>query len=139
MILAYNTNGGHKEWVEAACNSINTALGRMRIDQGFVTCCERMLADERMRSVWPDLEIDLARACADLGVTLARSGRIAEGRPYLRRSVQLRWTLRSITLYGMTYSPRLLKHRHLVPRTTATGASVLAMASATKSTMPGTK
>ncbi|MCW2505594.1 MAG: peptide transporter substrate-binding protein, partial [Actinomycetia bacterium] len=27
LTLAYNTNGGHKEWVEAACNSITTALG----------------------------------------------------------------------------------------------------------------
>lgn len=26
LTLAYNTNGGHKEWVEAACNSIHDAL-----------------------------------------------------------------------------------------------------------------
>jgi len=82
-----------------------TALGRMRLDQGYLMCGERMLADPRMRSVWPDLKIELARACADLGITLARSGRVAEGRPYLMRSLQLRWTLRALTLYALTYAP----------------------------------
>jgi hypothetical protein len=89
-----------------------TAIGRMRVDQGYVMCCDRILSDERMRSVWPEVELELARACADLGLTLARQGRIAEGRPYLRRSLQLRWTLRGLTLYGMSFSPSLLSKRN---------------------------
>jgi glycosyltransferase involved in cell wall biosynthesis len=93
-----------------------TAIGRIRVDQGYVMCCDRMLADERMRSVWPEIELELARACADLGLTLARQGRIAEGRPYLRRSLQLRWTLRGFTLYGMSFSPSLLHKRNGKPQ-----------------------
>lgn len=89
-----------------------TAIGRMRVDQGYVMCCDRMLSDERMKSVWPEIELELARACADLGLTLARQGRVAEGRPYLRRSLQLRWTLRGLTLYGMSFSPSLLAKRN---------------------------
>ncbi|HMJ90485.1 MAG TPA: glycosyltransferase family 2 protein [Candidatus Acidoferrum sp.] len=89
-----------------------TAIGRMRVDQGFVMCCDHMLVDERMRSVWPEIQLELARACADLGLTLARQGRTAEGRPYLRRSLQLRWTLRGLTLYGMSFSPSLLSGRN---------------------------
>jgi hypothetical protein len=89
-----------------------TAIGRMRVDQGYVMCCERMLADERMRSVWPEIELELARACADLGLTLARQGRIAEGRSHLRRSLRLRWTFRGLTLYGMSFSPPLLSKRN---------------------------
>lgn len=89
-----------------------TALGRMRLDQGYVMSCERMLTDERLRSVWPDLQLELARACTDLGVTLARQGRLAEGRPYLRRSVQMMWTLRGLALYAMSFSPRLLGRRN---------------------------
>jgi glycosyltransferase involved in cell wall biosynthesis len=113
-----------------------TALGRMRIDQGFVTCCERMLKDERMRSVWPELRIELARATADLGVTLARSGRIAEGRPLLQRSLQLRWTLRALALYATTYSPRLLQTKQS-SSATPPSTSVLAMANAAKPTVTG--
>lgn len=89
-----------------------TAIGRMRVDQGYVMCCDRMLSDERMKSVWPEIQLELARACADLGLTLARQGRVAEGRPYLRRSLQLRWTLRGLTLYGMSFSPSLLMKRN---------------------------
>lgn len=86
-----------------------TALGRMRMDQAYVTCCEEILRDERMKSVWPEIELELAHACTDLGVTLARSGRVAEGRPYLRRGLDLRWTLRGLTLYAMSFSPSLIK------------------------------
>ena len=58
-----------------------------------------------MQTVWPEMELELAHACTDLGVTLARSGRVEEGRPFLRRGLDLRWTLRGLTLYAMSFSP----------------------------------
>jgi glycosyltransferase involved in cell wall biosynthesis len=82
-----------------------TAVGRMRMDQAYVTCCENILRDPRMQTVWPEMELELAHACTDLGVTLARSGRVEEGRPFLRRGLDLRWTLRGLTLYAMSFSP----------------------------------
>lgn len=88
-----------------------TALGRMRCDQGFLMCCERILEDERLADIRDELRVEYARACTDLGVTLARRGRILEGRPYLRRGVQLHWTLRGVTLWGLTYLPALLPGR----------------------------
>jgi hypothetical protein len=88
-----------------------TTLGRMRMDQAYVTCCEQILGDQRMQTVWPEMELELAHACTDLGVTLARSGRVAEGRPYLRRGLDLRWTLRGLTLYAMSFSPSLIGTR----------------------------
>lgn len=88
-----------------------TALGRMRMDQAYVMCCEQILRDERMKTVWPEVELELAHACTDLGLTLARTGRVAEGRPYLRRGLDLRWTLRGLTLYAMSFSPALIPTR----------------------------
>lgn len=89
-----------------------TASGRMRVDQGYVMCFERMLQDERMKSVWPELRLEMARACTDLGITLARSGRALEGRPFLRRSLQYHWTLRGATLYGMTFAKQLIRKQN---------------------------
>jgi glycosyltransferase involved in cell wall biosynthesis len=89
-------------------SSSETATGRMRGDQGFLMCCERMLADERLADIWPELRMEAARACTDLGVTLVRRGSVAEGRPYLRRGVRARWSLRSLALYGLSYIPLLL-------------------------------
>jgi hypothetical protein len=92
-----------------------TALGRMRSDQGFLLCSERMLEDERIADIWPELRFEYARACADLGVTLVRRNRIDEGRPYLERSIQVRWTLRALALYGLSFAPVLLPGRGATP------------------------
>ena len=88
-----------------------TALARMRLDQGYIACYEQMLEDERMETVWPDLRIELARACTDLGVTLVRRGQVAEGRPYLRRGLELRCTPRALALYLLSFAPVLLPGR----------------------------
>lgn len=85
-----------------------TATGRMRGDQGFLMCCERILEDERVADVWDELRMEYARACTDLGVTLVRRERIAEGRPYLRRGLELRWSLRGLTLWMLSYAPVFL-------------------------------
>jgi glycosyltransferase involved in cell wall biosynthesis len=88
-----------------------TATGRMRGDQGYLMCCERMLEDERLVDLWPELRVEFARACTDLGVTLVRRGRVAEGRPFLRRGLELRCTLRGLILYALSYIPALLPGR----------------------------
>jgi glycosyltransferase involved in cell wall biosynthesis len=84
-----------------------TTLGRMRGDQGYLICCEQMLEDERLADIRGELRIEYARACADLGVTLVRRGRVVEGRPCLRRSLQVRWSWRALTLYGLSFTPLL--------------------------------
>src|SRR5687768_1348277 len=61
-----------------------TTQGRMRGDQGFLMCCERVLEDERLADIWDELRAEYACACTDLGVTLVRRGRVLEGRPFLR-------------------------------------------------------
>jgi len=83
----------------------------MRGDQGFLMSCERILEDERLSDIWADLRIEYARACTDLGITLARRGRIQEGRPYLRKGIEVSATLRGLTLLGLTYIPALLPGR----------------------------
>lgn len=88
-----------------------TTLGRMRGDQGFLLCAERMLEDERIADIWPELRLEYARACADLGVTLVRRNRVQEGRPYLERSLEVRWTFRALALYGLSFAPALLPGR----------------------------
>jgi len=88
-----------------------TALGRIRGDQGFLMCCERILDDERLAGIWDELRVEYARACTDLGISLARRGRVLEGRPFLRRGLQVRWTLRSLALYGLSYAPAFLAGR----------------------------
>lgn len=88
-----------------------TATGRMRGDQGFLMCCERILEDERFADIWDELRREYARACTDLGVTLVRRGRIGEGRPYLRRGLQVRWSLRGLALWTLSYAPALLPGR----------------------------
>ena len=88
-----------------------TATGRMRGDQGYLMCCERILEDERVADIWPELRVEYARACADLGVTLVRRGRIEEGRPFLRRAWQVQWSLRTLALYGLSHVPALLPGR----------------------------
>lgn len=95
-----------------------TATGRMRGDQGYLMCCDRILEDERVTEIWPDLRTEYARACADLGITLVRRGRIEEGRPFLRRGLQVQWSLRSLALYALSYTPALLPGRHAAMRTT---------------------
>ena len=84
-----------------------TTQGRMRGDQGYLMCCEQMLEDDRLMEIWPDLRIEYARSCADLGVTLVRRGRVNEGRPCLRRSLEIRWNWRAFTLYGLSFTPFL--------------------------------
>lgn len=98
--------------------SSETATGRMRGDQGYLMCCERILEDERVADIWPELRVEYARACADLGVTLVRRGSIEEGRPYLRRSLRVQWSLRSLALYGLSYAPLLLPGRGKTSRVT---------------------
>jgi glycosyltransferase involved in cell wall biosynthesis len=88
-----------------------TAIGRMRGDQGFLQCCEPMLEDERIADIWRELRLEYARASADLGVTLVRRGRVHEGRPYLQRSLEMRWTLRALALYALSFAPVLLPGR----------------------------
>ena len=88
-----------------------TALGRIRGDLGFLMSCERIFGDETLADIWDELRIEYARACTDLGITLVRRGRILEGRPYLRRGIQVRWSLRGVTLYGLSYVPVLLPGR----------------------------
>jgi glycosyltransferase involved in cell wall biosynthesis len=88
-----------------------TATGRMRGDQGFLMCCERILEDERLSEVWEALRVEYARACTDLGVTLVRRERVSEGRPYLRRGLQVRRSLRGFTLWALSYVPALLPGR----------------------------
>lgn len=88
-----------------------TVLGRMRGDQGFLMCCERIFEDERLSDIWDDMRVEYARACTDLGITLARRGRIGEGRPYLRKGLEISPTLRGLTLLGLTYVPALLPGR----------------------------
>jgi len=89
-----------------------TNLGRMRGDQGYLMCCEQILADERFADIWDDLRVEYSRACTDLGVTLVRRARVNEGRPYLRRALQVRWSLRGLTLWGLSYAPALLPGRN---------------------------
>ena len=91
-----------------------TATGRMRVDQGYIMCYERMLEDERLEDIWPPLRSELAQACADLGVTLVRSGNVAAGRMYLRRGLRLGWTIRALALFGLSFAPTFLPGR--VPR-----------------------
>ncbi len=86
-----------------------TTLGRMRGDQGYLMCCAHMLEDERLADIWPELRIEYARACADLGVTLVRDGRVSEGRAHLRRSQEIHSTWRAFALYGLSFTP-LLRH-----------------------------
>ncbi|HTD65671.1 MAG TPA: glycosyltransferase, partial [Candidatus Limnocylindria bacterium] len=88
-----------------------TATGRMRGDQGFLSCCERIFEDERLAEIWEDLRTEYARACIDLGVTLVRRERVAEGRPHLRRGLQVRWSLRGFALWALSYAPALLPGR----------------------------
>lgn len=88
-----------------------TATARMCVDQGYIVCYERMLQDERLQDIWPELRVELARACADLGVTLVRRGNVAEGRLYLRRSIELKWMVRPLTLYALSFAPLLLPGR----------------------------
>jgi glycosyltransferase involved in cell wall biosynthesis len=91
--------------------SSETVLGRMRGDQGFLMCCERIFEDDRLSDIWDDMRVEYARACTDLGITLARRGRIQEGRPYLRKGIEVYATLRGLTLLGLTYVPALLPGR----------------------------
>jgi glycosyltransferase involved in cell wall biosynthesis len=86
-----------------------TAQGRIRGDQGYLMCCEQMLADERLADIWPDLRFEYAQACADLGVTLIRRGQLFEGRPCLRRSLKIRWTWRALTLWALSFIPFVLR------------------------------
>ena len=79
----------------------------MRGDQGYLMCCEQMLEDERLSEIWPALRVEYARSCADLGVTLVRGGQWREGRPCLRRSLEVRWNWRAFTLYGLSFTPFL--------------------------------
>lgn len=88
-----------------------TATGRMRGDQGFLSSCERIFEDDRVAEIWEDLRTEYAKACIDLGVTLVRSNRVAEGRPHLRRGLQQRWSLRGLTLWLLSYVPALLPGR----------------------------
>ena len=88
-----------------------TATGRMRVDQGYILCYERMLEDERLEEIWPQLRVELAQACVDLGVTLVRSGNIRAGRAYLRRGLRLGWTIRALTLHCLSFAPALLPGR----------------------------
>ena len=78
-------------------------------------CCERIFEDEAVADIWDELRVEYARACTDLGVTLVRRGRVIEGRPYLRRGVEVRWSLRAMTLYGLSYAPILLPGRAEAP------------------------
>jgi glycosyltransferase involved in cell wall biosynthesis len=86
-----------------------TTLGRMRGDQGFLMCCEQMLEDERLADIWPELRVEYARACADLGAMLVRRERVAEGRVWLRRSQEVCSTWRALALYALSFTP-LLRH-----------------------------
>ncbi len=88
-----------------------TSQGRIRGDQGYLMCCEQMLQDERLAEIWPDLRFEYAQACADLGVTLIRRGQLLEGRPCLRRSLEIRWNWRALALYGLSFTPFLLRGR----------------------------
>jgi glycosyltransferase involved in cell wall biosynthesis len=88
-----------------------TSTGRMRGDQGFLMCCERILEDDRVCEVWDDLRVEYARACTDLGITLVRRGRVQEGRPFLRRGLKSRLSPRSLALYGLSFAPALLPGR----------------------------
>jgi glycosyltransferase involved in cell wall biosynthesis len=85
-----------------------SATGRMRVDQGYIICYERMLEDERLEEIWPELRTELAGACTDLGITMARRGRIAEGRPFLKRGTELRGSPRAWALYWLSFFPALL-------------------------------
>lgn len=86
-------------------NGSETSLGRIRLDQAFLMCCERMLSDERMRSVWPELNLACSAARADLGFLLVRQGRAPEGRRYLRRALQMHCSPRALLLYGLSFLP----------------------------------
>lgn len=88
-----------------------TTLGRMRGDQGFIMCCEQMLEDERLEEIWPELRIEYARACADLGVTLIRRDHLSAGRSLLMRSQEVHSTWRALAFYALSFTP-LLQYFH---------------------------
>ena len=82
-----------------------TTASDIALDRSSVFAWERLLGDDRLSAIRPDLQLKLAGAMTSLGIRLIREGSTSEARPVLRRAFTLRPAPRSVVAWALCLLP----------------------------------